>query len=91
MAAWLDLVQRLEAGLYSDDRTHVECVYRGVALPEWLDAPLQIAQENAGAKRPVLVLNVKGAKVQDVLCLVRLRDLERLTATPRQTVTEHGA
>ena len=81
MAAWLDLVKRLEDGIGRDNRLHVESVYRGAPLPEWLDAPLQVAHENAGALRPVLVLNVKGVAVPDSLCVLRLRDLERLTAT----------
>jgi hypothetical protein len=84
MAAWLDLVKRLEDGLYRDNRLHVESVYRGAPLPEWIDAPLQVARENAGALRPVLVLNVKGAAVPDSLCVLRLRDLERLTAARLQ-------
>lgn len=92
MASWLDLVKRLESGLYRDERLHTEAIYHGVPLPAWLDAPLQVARENANGRRPVLVLNVKGVAVTDTLCVLRLRDLERLTATPRsQAAQEDGA
>ncbi len=90
MASWLDLAQRLEASLYRDERIHTEAVYRGTPLPEWLDAPLQVVQENAGALRPVLVVNVKGVAVQDTICVLRLRDLERLTATPRSQAAQNA-
>ena len=78
MATWLDLVQRLESGLYADERLHTEAVYRGEGLPGWLSRPLQDATANADTRSPVLVLNVKGRTVQDSLCLLRLRDFERL-------------
>lgn len=78
MASWLDLVQRLEAGLYADSRLHCEAVYRGEGLPAWLSQPLRDATANADTRSPILVLNVKGNAVQDSLCLLRLRDFERL-------------
>ena len=78
MASWLDLVQRLEETVYTDERLHAEATYRGEALPAWLSSPLATAAQNAGARLPVVVLNVKGRSVQDSLCLLRLRDLERL-------------
>ena len=78
MATWLDLVARLEETLYADDRLHAEAVYRGESLPAWLSQPLAAATANAERRCPVLVLNVKGRSVQDSLCLLRLRDLERL-------------
>ena len=78
MATWLDLVQRLEETLYTDERLHAEAVYRGEGLPGWLSQPLKTATANAGRQSPVVVVNVKGNAVQDSLCLLRLRDLERL-------------
>lgn len=78
MAAWLDLVQRLEETLYADERLHAEAVYRGESLPQWLTQPLETATANADERSPVVVVNVKGRQVQDSLCLLRLRDLEAL-------------
>ena len=78
MAAWLDLVQRLEETLYADERLHAEAVYRGEGLPQWLTQPLETATANADERSPVVVVNVKGRQVQDSLCLLRLRDLEAL-------------
>jgi len=78
VAAWLDLVQRLEETLYADERLHAEAVYRGESLPQWLTQPLETATANADERSPVVVVNVKGRQVQDSLCLLRLRDLEAL-------------
>ena len=78
MATWLDLVARLEETIFKDERLHAEAVYRGEALPAWLSSPLATATKNAGARLPLVVLNVKGRSVQDSLCLLRLRDLEAL-------------
>ena len=78
MAAWLELLKRLEETVYKDARLHAECVYRGAGLPEWLHGPFDIAAKNAGDRTPVLLLNVKGRTVGDTLCLLRLRDLEAL-------------
>lgn len=78
MASWLDLVGHLEETLYADERLHAEATYRGEGLPAWLSQPLAAATANADRRTPVLVLNVKGRQVQDSLCLLRLRDLERL-------------
>ena len=78
MAAWLDLVQRLEETLYADERLHAEAVYRGESLPQWLTQPLETATANADERSPVVVVNVKGNAAQDSLCLLRLRDFERL-------------
>ena len=78
MATWLDLVARLEEGLYADERLHTEAVYRGESLPQWLTQPLETATANADERSPVVVVNVKGRQVQDSLCLLRLRDLEAL-------------
>jgi hypothetical protein len=78
VAVWLDLVQRLEAGLYADERLHAEATYRGESLPQWLSGPLEDVTHNADRRTPVLVLNVKGRQVSDSLCLLRLCDFERL-------------
>ena len=92
MATWLDLVQRLEATIYADERLHCEAVYRGEALPAWLSSPLATATKNAGARLPVVVVNCKGRSVQDSLCVLRLRDLEALlgarAARPAQAVIQ---
>ena len=78
MASFLDLAKHLEGSLYLDSRLHAESVYRGAPVPSWLAAPLETATQNAEGLTPVLVLNVKGRKVPDVLCIVRLSDLETL-------------
>lgn len=78
MASWLDLVQRLEETIYTDERLHTEAMYRGEGLPSWLSVPLATATKNADGRTPVLVLNVKGRQVHESLCLLRLYDLERL-------------
>ena len=84
MATWLDLVQRLERTIYADERLHAEAMYRGEALPQWLSSPLATATQNAGARLPVVVLNVKGRSVGDSLCLLRLRDLEALLGVAQE-------
>lgn len=81
MATWLDLAQRLEDTIHADERLHCEACYRGEALPAWLSSPLATATKNAGARLPVVVLNVKGRSVGDSLCVLRLRDLEALLGT----------
>lgn len=92
MATWLDLVQRLERTIYADERLHAEAAYRGEGLPQWLSSPLATATKNAGARLPVVVLNVKGRSVGDSVCLLRLRDLEALlgarAAQPAQPVIQ---
>ena len=47
MAVWLDLSQRLEAGLYQDERFEVGAIYRNSPLPGWLREPWKQAQEDA--------------------------------------------
>lgn len=80
MAAWLDLLARLETGLHHDDRLHVETIYRPAALPGWLYIPWAAARRNAGGDRtPVMLLNCKGTGPDDTVCIVRLADLEQLT------------
>jgi len=78
MAAWFDLTKRLEAGLYQDERLEVGGIYRPAPLPGWLLTPWLQAQREANGKAPVLAVNCKGDKPGDVVCLVRLADLERL-------------
>ena len=84
VATWLDLVQRLEDTIYTDERLHCEAVYRGEALPAWLSAPLATATSNADSRHAVVVVNVKGRSVQDSLCLLRLRDLEALLGVAQE-------
>lgn len=84
MATWIDLVNRLEETLYSDDRVHCEAIYRGEGLPQWLTQPLATATANADERSPVVVVNVKGRSVQDSLCLLRLRDFERLAGVAQE-------
>ena len=79
MAAWLDLLARLEHGLHTDARLHVESIYRPAALPGWLYVPLAEVRRNAGRDRaPILLVNCKGTPPGDSVCLVRLADLEQL-------------
>ena len=78
MAAWIDLAKHLEDTLYCDTRLHTESVYRGTGVPSWLRAPLETATKNAEGQLPVLVLNVKGRRIPDTLCVLRLADLEAL-------------
>ena len=78
MASFLDLAKHLEDTLYCDTRLHAESVYRGAGVPAWLGDPLETATKNAEGAAPVLLLNVKGRKVPDTLCVLRLADLETL-------------
>ncbi len=78
MAAWLDLAKHLEDGLYLDGRLHTECVYKSDGVPAWLSVPLQTAVKSSEGLTPVLVVNAKGRKVPDALCVLRLEDLEAL-------------
>lgn len=81
MAAWRDVLARLDEGLHTDARLHVESVYRPADLPGWLYNPWATARRNAGPNRhPVLVVNCKGIMPADTVCLVRLADLERLAS-----------
>lgn len=84
MATWLDLVNRLEETLYADERLHTEAVYRGEGLPQWLKQPLETATANADERSPVVVVNVKGRSVQDSVCVLRLRDFERLAGVAQE-------
>ena len=92
MAAWLDLLARLEDGLHRDDRYHVETSYRSAQLPGWLYLPWAETRRNAGPDRtPVMLLNCKGTPADDTVCFIRLADLERLVTLaeglrPRQVL-----
>lgn len=79
MAAWLDLTARLDAALHTDDRLCVGGMYRPAELPVWVRGPWAEVRKEAGDQAPVLLVNCKGDKPDDVVCLVRLADLERLT------------
>jgi hypothetical protein len=76
MAAWLELKQRLQT-LQEAENFHIEALYRGV-LPAWLATAWSEVQAAAKDKAPLLALNVKGAKPDDVAVVMRLADLERL-------------
>jgi len=78
MAAWLDLSAHLERTIQRDERLHCESIYRGAALPAWLQQPLRDTERNAGDRVPCLAVNVKGRRVADTVCIVKLSDLERL-------------
>jgi hypothetical protein len=78
VASFVDLLQHMEGTLTQDERLHAECVYRGTPLPAWLAQPLRDTQAHADGRAGVLVLNVKGRRTPDTLCLLRLSDLERL-------------
>ena len=78
MATWLDLGKRLEETLETDERLHTEVTYRGGPLPGWLADPLKGVERNQRDRAGVLVLNVKGRRVEETLCILRLADLERL-------------
>jgi hypothetical protein len=83
MAAWLDILARLEEGLQQDDRLHLESIYRPAQLPGWIYAPWATAQRNAQARMPILLINCKGTAPGDTVCMVRLDDLERLLGVVR--------
>lgn len=83
MAVWLDLLARLEDGLYQDETLHVEACYTS-SLPRWLSDPWKDVRHNAGDGVPVLVLNVKTYTVPDAFCIVRLQDFERLVMQDRK-------
>lgn len=78
MAAWKDLETRLAQGLALHPDLHVASIYRGTKLPGWLQTPLTQVEQTAVGRVPVLVLNVKGRRVQQTLCLLALGDLEQL-------------
>ncbi len=78
MAAWKDLEARLAQGLAAQPKMQVLSIYRGAPLPRWLQTPLTQLEQDAAGHMPVLVLNVKGRRVDQALCLMQLGDLERL-------------
>lgn len=103
MAAFTDLLHRLEQTLHREHGLHVECIYRAQPLPGWLATPWSDTKHNAAPEnlRPVLLVNVKGTKADDTLCIMRLADLETLvradvagllgTATAQQHQRAHSA
>jgi hypothetical protein len=68
MAAWHDLIHRVEAVEQQDLR--VATAYHGKALPKWLQPALGDCD--------VFVLNVKNVPTDRTLCIVRLAQLENL-------------
>lgn len=91
VAAWLELLKHLEDTLYTRQDLHAECVYRSAGIPEWLRLPFETVVQNAGRRTPVLLLNVKGVKTPDTLCLLRLRDLQALLGVQREAETAGNA
>ena len=67
MAAWHDLEPRVDA-IEATGRA-VAVQYKGEGLAKWLEPALT---------NDVLVVNVKGVKLNDTLCVVKLADLEKL-------------
>jgi hypothetical protein len=67
MASWKDLESRVDA-LEATGRT-VAVQYQGQGLPKWLAAV---------ATNDILVVNVKGVRLNDTLCVVKLAELEKL-------------
>lgn len=78
MAAFNDLLHRLEQTLHRDTGLHVEAIYRPQPLPGWLATPWADARRNADRRHPVLLVNVKGDSPDDVICIMRLADLEAI-------------
>lgn len=78
MAAWRDLLARLEDGLHTDARLHVGTAYRSAQLPGWLYSPWAETRRNAGGRIPIMLLNCKGTAPADTVCFIRLADLEQL-------------
>jgi hypothetical protein len=70
MAAWFDLIQRVEA--LEERGLTVATDYHGQGLPKWLLPALEECD--------VFVLNAKGIATDDTLCIVRLARLERVLA-----------
>jgi len=67
MASWHDLEPRITA-LEASGRT-VALQYHGQGLPKWLEAVLS---------NDVLVVNVKGVRLNNTLCVMKLSELEKL-------------
>ena len=78
MAAWKDLEARLTQGVAAWAGGHVLSIYRGTPLPAWLAKPWAQVEQAAQGQMPVLVINVKGRRVEQTLCLMPLVNLERL-------------
>lgn len=81
MAAFTDILHRLERTLHRDRRIHAEAIYRPQPLPGWLAGPWADVRHNCAAENlaPVLVVNQPGANAVDTVCIVRLADLVRLS------------
>jgi GNAT superfamily N-acetyltransferase len=70
MAAWFDLIQRVEA-LEAQGLT-VATEYHGQGLPKWLLPALTDCD--------VFMLNAKNVPTDSTLCILRLSELEKLMA-----------
>ena len=76
MAAWFDLIQRVEA--LEQRGLTVASDYHGQGLPKWLNPAL------GGCD--VFLLNAKNVSADSTLCIVRLARLEQLLgAKPQKT------
>jgi hypothetical protein len=74
MAAWFDLIPRVEA--LEAQGLKIESAYHGQGLPRWLLPALSDCN--------VFMLNAKNVPTDSTLCIVRLSELERLlTATAK--------
>lgn len=67
MAAWHDLEPRI-AKLEATGRK-VALQYHGQGLPRWLEAVME---------NDILVVNCKGVRLDNTLCVIKLSDLEAL-------------
>jgi GNAT superfamily N-acetyltransferase len=73
MAAWFDLIPRVEA-LEAQGLT-VATEYHGQGLPKWLLPALGDCD--------IFLLNAKGVPTDSTLCIVRLSELEKLISTAK--------
>jgi pyruvate-formate lyase-activating enzyme len=68
MAAWFDLIPRVEA--LEERGLTVATDYHGQGLPKWLQPALGDCD--------VFMLNAKGVATDNTLCIVRLSEFEKL-------------
>ncbi len=81
MAAWHDLIQRVEA--LEERGLTVQTEYHGQGLPKWLQPALGDCD--------VFMLNAKNVPTDSTLCIVRLSELERLlTANVIKQLVDKG-
>ncbi len=78
MAAWHDLIQRVEA--LEERGLTVATEYHGQGLPKWLLPALGDCD--------VFLLNAKNVPTDSTLCIVRLSELEKLMAKAKGELNE---